>query len=156
MLTRRCNRNGNKNISAITFLSVHILRLLLQLVKKLKRAELSRGDYGGKRQLVFGHLQKVQATSPHGTCSGLLHFPLYYHRSLLQSWDEPSRPHTYRYIVAGIVMFPFAYILERYINIHLHANMTSAQILHENINDHVYVDMHNFCSFLAAEKQGQI
>ena len=83
ILTTTCDKNGNKNKSPITVFECRYTCLLLQLVKKLKSEEVSRGDYGAESRLVFGNLHKVQAASPHGTCSGWLHFPVYYHRSLL-------------------------------------------------------------------------
>ena len=51
------------------------------------------GANGNKGWFPWEHLQKVQATTSHGSCSDRLYIFIFYHRSFLQSWDESSCLH---------------------------------------------------------------
>ena len=69
---------------------VYLQVIFVFLEQLYEVVEVRVDSTGNETKFPSQRLLEVQATSPHGSCSIKLHFPLFYHRGFLQSWNESS------------------------------------------------------------------
>lgn len=113
ILTSTCHKNQNPT-HPFSSISIHSLCSFLWCEEGKEGTRIVNAN-GIEDILYWEPLQEVQATPAHGSCSDWLYFSLLHHWSFLRTWDEflMSTYITYRHIVAGVAMLPFAYYLEK-------------------------------------------
>ena len=92
LILTTCYKNLRPSSFIICYIYMyHMCSFSLWNIKE--EQESITGANGNKGWFPWEHLQEVQATTSHGSCSDRLYIFIFYHRSFLQSWDESSCLH---------------------------------------------------------------